>query len=45
MFTIKMDLHTVDQNALKWMRAYAKGSGTFDGTDFHSFFRSWQLVF
>ena len=36
---------STDQNALKWMKAYAKGSGTFDGTDFRSFFRSWQLVF
>ena len=34
-----------DPNAPKWMRAYAKDSGTVDGTDFHSFFRSWQLVF
>ena len=36
---------STDQNALKCMRAYAKGSGTFGGTDFRSFFRSWQLVF
>ena len=34
---------TTDQKALKWMRAYAKGSGTVDGTDFRSFFRSWRL--
>ena len=35
----------IDPNALKLMWAYAKGSGTFDGTQFHSFFRLWQLVF
>ena len=36
---------STDHNAIKWMRAYAKGSGTFGGTYFRLFFRSWQLVF
>ena len=35
---------TRGQNALKWMGVYAKGSGTLDGINFHSFFRLWQLV-
>ena len=35
----------IDPNALKSMSVYAKGSGTFDGTQFPSFFRLWQLVF
>ena len=35
---------TTGQNALKWMSAYARVSGTFDGFNFHSFFRLWQLV-
>ena len=35
----------INPNALKLMWAYAKGSGTFDRTQFHSFFRLWQLVF
>ena len=35
----------MNQNALKSMSEYAKGSGTFDGTQFRSFFRSWQPVF
>ena len=35
----------MNQDALKSMSEYAKGSGTFDGTQFPSFFRSWQLVF
>ena len=30
---------TRGQNALKWMSAYARVSGTFDGFNFHSFFR------
>ena len=34
-----------NQNALKPMPVYAKGSGTFEGTQFPSFFRSRQLVF
>ena len=35
----------MDPNALKSMSVYAKGSGTFDGTQLPSFFRSWQMVF
>ena len=35
---------TRGQNALKWMGVYAKGSGTHNGINFHSFFRLWQLV-
>ena len=35
---------TRGQNALKWMGVYAKGSGTLDGINFHSFFRLWRLV-
>ena len=34
-----------NQNALKSISVYAEGSGTYDGTQFPSFFRSWQLVF
>ena len=30
---------TTGPNALKWVRAYAKGSKTFHGINFHSFFR------
>ena len=34
---------SADPNEPKWMRAYAKDSGTVDGTDFRWFFRSWRL--
>ena len=35
---------TTGQNALKWMSAYARVSGTFDRFNFRTFFRLWQLV-